>query len=160
VTPGSTPLDKLIGWGQKVIHQALTDAAYCHVAIVGPTADQMYEAVVPKVHHIPIDWEKLTKRNTVDVFRVNNVTPEQVARVMAYCKKEEDGGEWYDWLAIASMGFLQFGRASVCSQLGWNAWADADVVLCDTADLESPDDIAASKKTTLVGTMIRILAPH
>ena len=160
VTPGSTLLDKLIGWGQKRIHQAPTDAAYCHVAIVGPDAGSMYEAVAPKPHNIPIDWSKLTKRNTIDVFRVTGATPEQVAKVMAYCQKVVDAGTHYDWLAIATMGLVQLGRDCVCSQLAWQGWCDGDVILCDWQDLESPDDVAASKKTTLVGTVIRELPPH
>ncbi len=148
VSSSANWLDKAIGWGQKVIHEAPTKDEYCHVAVAGPTPDRMYEAVWPKFHNTPFDPTKINKNLLIEIYRVNNATPDEVAKVMKYC----DGliGEWYPVFSIATFGLLTIGHAPYCSQAAWRAWMDAKRVLCDDERMVSPDDIAASTELTRV----------
>jgi uncharacterized protein YycO len=148
VSKSSNWLDKLIGWGQRVIHQAPGDATYCHVAIFGPDAGSIFEAVWPRIHNVPLDVTKVQKNLILEVYRVKDITPAQVALVLAAAKKRV--GARYDVLAILTFGILQFGRATVCSQYAYQCFLDAGIVLGQWEDLESPDDIAASGKLTRV----------
>ncbi len=142
VTSRSPLLDRLIGWGQKVIKQAPSSAAYCHAALVGPDSGRLYEARWPKIHNIPIDWETLRKRNPIEVYRVKDIRPEQVSAVLRFA--ENRVGRRYDVPAILTFGIIQFGHATVCSQFVWEAFTAADICLCPWEDLESPDDLATS----------------
>lgn len=148
VSSSSNWLDKAIGWGQKVIHQAPTSDEYCHVAIVGPTPDCMYESAWPKIHNCPINLTSIQKNIILEVYRVKEATPEQIARVLAYCKSRE--GEWYPVISIATFGMINFGHAPYCSLLAWRAWLDASVILGPDETMVSPDDIAASTKLTRI----------
>ena len=148
VAAGSTWLDKLIGWGQKIIHQAPTNAEYCHVALVGPLSNWLYEAHWPKIRNVLIDWVAMTRRNTVEAYRVKDITPEQIKKVMIYADKRV--GEWYGLLTILTFGIFQFGPSAVCSQYVWECFTAADIALCEFENLESPDDLAASKRLVRV----------
>lgn len=142
ISASSNWLDRLIGWGQRKIHQAPTDASYCHVAIVGPDSLSIYEAVWPRIHNVVLEIEKIQKTLILETYRVKGITPEQVERVMAAAKRGV--GKRYDVLAILTFGLLQMGPMAVCSQFAYECFLDADIVLCPWADLESPDNIAAS----------------
>lgn len=148
VSVSSNWLDRLIGWGQKVIHQAPTKVAYCHVAIVGPDAESIYEAVWPKVHNITFDLTKIQKNLIVEAYRVRDVTPEQVAKVMAYCQSQI--GQWYSVTSIVTFGIIDIGHRPYCSLLAWRAWLAADIILGPDESMVSPDDIAASTKLVRV----------
>lgn len=142
VSSSSNWLDKMIGWGQKVIHQAPTSAAYCHVAIVGPTPERMYEAIWPKVRNSAFDVTKVQKNLIIEVYRVKDATPEQIGVVMAYCKSQI--GQWYSVSSILSFGMLSWDHRPYCSLLAWRAWLKAYRELCPDEKMVSPDDIAAS----------------
>lgn len=147
VAKQSSTLDKLIGWGQKVIHQAPTLAEYCHAALVGPDyapgQPSMIEARWPRVHRIPLDIADLEKRNPVEVYRVKDMTPAQIEDVLGYAM--EHVGVRYDMLAILTFGVLQLGNCDVCSQLDWESFTPAGIALCPFQGLLSPDDLAAAK---------------
>lgn len=148
VSSSSNWLDKAIGWGQRMIHQAPTDAEYCHVAIVGPDSDRMYEAVWPKFHNVPIDLGKIQKNLIVELYRVKDATPEQVAKVVNFC--ESLIGDMYPVISILTFGILTVGHAPYCSQAAWRAWMHADRILCQDERMVSPDDIAASSQLTRI----------
>lgn len=142
VSSSSNWLDKLIGWGQKFIHEAPTDAEYCHVTIVGPDSGSMYEARWPKIQNGPLDLSKIQKNIIIEAYRVKNITPAQVQLVMEKAKSLV--GRWYDILAILTMGKVQLGSSMVCSEYAYNCFLNAGIVLSSPDALESPDDIAAS----------------
>lgn len=141
VVESSNWLDRLIGWGQKIIHQAPSNATYCHAALIGSDASHIFEARWPKIHNVQMDWAKMSKRNKIEVYRVN-LTPEQVTKIMDYARLCL--GRWYDFLAILTFGLLQLGSTAVCSQFVWDCFTAAGVCLCPYESLESPDDLAAS----------------
>jgi hypothetical protein len=142
VTGSSNWLDKLIGWGQRIIHQAPSKATYCHVAIVGPDTAHIYEARWPRIQNSLFDLSTIEKTLIVEVYRVKTMTPEQISGIMAAAHKRI--GQRYDVLAILTFGILQIGPAAVCSQYVYECFLTANVVLCPWESLESPDDIAAS----------------
>ncbi len=137
VGPASRLLSKLVGWGQKLIGQAPSVKQYSHVAIVGPDASHIIEAYWPRIRVSPLDLKD------VEVYRIKNVTPDQVSKMIAYAKSQV--GQWYDMLAIVTFGKFQIGGTEVCSQLAYNAGLAAGIVLYPPEILESPDDIAASE---------------
>ena len=143
VSRSSNWLDKAIGWGQRVIHQAPTDADYCHVAIVGPTPDRMYEAVWPKFHNTALAPELVQKNLILEFYRVRDSTPEQVKKVMDYCQTLV--GDPYPVISILTFGLVTLGHAPYCSQAAWRAWMAADRLICADEQMVSPDDIAGSK---------------
>ena len=144
VGPKSTLLDRLIGWGQRVIHQAPTKLEYCHVAMIGPDPDSLFEARWPRIHNILLDMPDLQLHNPVEVYRLKGITQQQVNTVLEYAKHRE--GEWYNLTAILTFGAIQLGHSAVCSQYVWECFTAAGVCLCPYEDLESPDDIAGSDK--------------
>lgn len=148
VAPYSSLLDKLIGWGQKKIGQAPTELAYCHVALVGPDPLSIIEARWPRIHSVLLDLLTLQKHNPVEIYRVKGITDAQVDMVIRYAR--EHIGEVYDLAAVFTLGLVQFGHSTVCSQFVWEAFTAADILLCPYEDLTSPDDIAASPKLTRI----------
>lgn len=129
-------ISRLVGWGQKLIHQAPSQESYSHVAIAGPDTAHMYEAYWPKIRVTNIRLQE------AEIFRIKDITPEQVARMLDYCKSHV--GEWYDLLGILTLGKIQIGGTKWCSQYAYYAALAAFIVLCPPEDVESPDDIAAS----------------
>jgi uncharacterized protein YycO len=142
VSSSSNWLDKLIGWGQRVIREAPTNAAYCHVALVGPDGEHLYEAKWPKIHNIPINVNALQKNIILETYRVKGISGPEIRLVMDYAR--DHVGRHYDVLALLTFGYVQMGRSAVCSQFVWEAFTAAARVLCPYKDLTSPDDIAAS----------------
>lgn len=142
VSSSSNWLDKIIGWGQRVIHEAPTDAAYCHVALVGPDSSHMFEAKWPKIHNVPIDLKAIQKNIVLEVYRVKAITAQEVDQVMNFAQGRI--GRRYDILAILTFGYVQIGPSAVCSQFVWESFTAAGLCLCPWRDLTSPDDIANS----------------
>jgi hypothetical protein len=142
VSSSSNTLDRLIAWGQRIIHESPTTADYCHVALVGPDPEHMYEAKWPRIHNVPIDLGALQKNIILETYRNRNLTPEQIGLLMNYAQKHV--GQRYDLLALLTLGYVQLGRTAVCSEFVWRAFTSAGVLLCPWSALESPDDIAAS----------------
>jgi hypothetical protein len=143
VSSSSNWLDKLIGWGQKVIHQAPTKAAYCHVALVGFNPLTMYEAKFPTIRLSPINLTGIQKSLILEVYRIKTITSEQITQVIGMAHRRL--GEHYDWLAILTLGLLQIGPAAVCSQYIYECFLSANIILCPWSSLESPDNIANSQ---------------
>lgn len=137
VGPTSRLLSRVVGWGERLIGQAPSIKQYSHVAIVGPSPSCIFEAYWPMIRISPLDLEGN------EVYRIKDITDVQVALMMAYCQSEV--GKLYDMLAILTFGKFQIGGTEVCSQLAYNAGLAAGYVLYPPEDLESPDDIAASK---------------
>lgn len=138
VGPASRLISQLVGWGQKIIGQSPSPKQYSHVAIVGPNTSTIIEAYWPHIRVSPLELEGN------EVYRIKNVTPDQVTKMIAYCQREIEEGTLYDMLAILTFGFFQIGGTEVCSQLVYNAGLAAGIVLYPPEFLESPDDIAAS----------------
>lgn len=139
----STLLDRLIGWGQKVIGQAPSANAYCHATMVGPDVLHMYESRWPRFHNILIDWSEIGKRNAVEVYRIKAITPDRVIGMIKSAQSHL--GEPYPLLDIVTLGYLQLGGACYCSESVWrDAENGAGVILCPFDKMEGPDDLAAS----------------
>lgn len=141
-TSSSNLLDRLICWGQRIIHAAPSDADYFHVGIVGNDVNHFYQAVWPKIANTVLDCTTINKTTIIEVYRVKGITVGQVQAVMATAQSRV--GEWYDVLAILTFGMIQLGHTAVCSQYVWQCFLNAGLVLCPFEALESPDDIAAS----------------
>ena len=144
VTQSANWFDRLIAYGQRLIHEAPTSADYCHVAIAAENPYEIYEARWPKIHKCPFEIAKVSRGLVVEVYRVKGKTTEQVAKVMDYCRSQL--GEWYPVSAILSFGRFQFGKGPYCSQLAWRAWQQADVLLFPYEAMQPPDAIPASDK--------------
>jgi len=147
VGPTSTWLDRMIGRAQKWIGEDPPSVKeFCHVGIVGPGGNTIIEARWPKVKIGPLDLPDLLTRNPIDFYRVKDIPPEQVSAVLAYAVTQL--GQWYDFAAIATFGFIQLGHAAVCSQYVWEWFLNgAGIELCKWSPLISPDDIAGSSIT-------------
>lgn len=146
----STILDRLIGKFQKLIGEDPPGVEeFCHAALVGPMANTLIEARWPKVKTGPLDLPDLLTRNPIDFYRVKDITPEQVQKVLAYAKS--DIGQPYDLPAIFTFGKIQLGGHLVCSQYVWKWFLNgAGIELCKYSPLISPDDLAGSSITQLV----------
>lgn len=138
VTPRSGWFGKLIGWGQRVMGQASTSVAYEHVALAS-SADSIIEAYWPRVRQRFFDPALYSN---VEVYRLNNMTPLQVFRILAYATSHI--GEWYNVSGLLTLGMVQLGHTVVCSQFVWQAFTAGGIVLCPYESLVSPDNIAAS----------------
>ena len=142
VCEGCNFLDRLIGLGQKWIHQAPSKNAYCHVGIVGPDSEHIYEAAWPAVRNRAFDLKDPPKGITLEVYRVKDSTPAQIAAVMDYCRRAV--GQTYDVVALFTLGLISVRHSPYCSLLAWRAWINAGVLLCADEYMVTPDDIAAS----------------
>jgi uncharacterized protein YycO len=142
ISSSSNWLDKAIGIGQRWIHQAPTKANYCHVAIIAEDSRHIYEAVWPKVHRTVFNPETIEKNLILEYYRVKDSTPEQVDKVLAYCRGEV--GQWYSVSSIITFGFIDIGHRPYCSLMAWRAWLAAYRELCPDEKMVSPDVIAAS----------------
>jgi hypothetical protein len=149
VGPGSPFLGKLIGWGQKVIGQAPTKAAYDHVALAGRIRGEIVEAYWPRVRVREYDPEG---DPNVELYRDPNATPQQIDSIMTYAYAHK--GEWYNLTGLLTFGLVQLGHSVVCSQFAWKCYMGSDyttagytpagITLCPPARLITPDDIAGS----------------
>ena len=109
----------------------------------------MWESRWPKITNSDFELYEIQKNLIVEVYRVKDATPEEIAGVLAYCRSRE--GEWYPVTSIISFGLVSFGDAPYCSLLAWKAWLNgAKRVLCGDGRMVTPDDIAASTELVRV----------
>lgn len=133
-----------ISWGQHVLDQAPSEENYCHVAMLAADTDYLYEAKFPKTRLWKIDWVHMDERYGVELWRVKNVTPEQIAKAIEFA----DGhtGEWYD-LPLFLWGCFDFKRAEVCSTYVQHSYEAAGIEVSVEGPgkkLTTPDEIAAN----------------
>lgn len=141
VVPGATWFERLIGWGEKFLHQiGSTNVNYYHVGFVGPGVFKYYESRVPVICNSDIP-NPLPEN--IEVYRLKTpLTGDQLAKIYSYANSQL--GKWYNLLGVLTGGFIQIGSFAFCSQYTWQAFTYAGIVLCPWESLESPDDIAAS----------------
>lgn len=143
IKPASSIIDKLIGWGQKVMGFAPTKAAYCHVALVAFDPLFVMEAVWPKTRISKIDWEEYNQKYEIQLFRVKNVTPRQQLDAIHWA--EDHLNEWYD-LPSFLFGWIQFKHSEVCSTFVTKAERAAKVYFkTEKNGFITPDMVAADQ---------------
>jgi len=111
-THRSTIVDRAIVWGQKTFYHAPKNARYCHVALVDRNTDLMLEAVWPKTHITPIDFSTYKEREQIEVYRVKDITEEQIDATLKWAYNHVD--EWYD-VPLLLTGWIDIKHAEVCS---------------------------------------------
>jgi len=142
VKPSSPIVDKLVGWGQKLLGHAPTKAEYCHVALVAFDPTYVMEARWPKTRIAKIDWVKWDKEDTLELFRVKNATPRQILDAIQYC--EDNLGKWYNVLELLG-GWVNIRHAEICSTFVQKAYKSAGIEFKTNASgFVTPDEIAAS----------------
>lgn len=146
ITADSNWFEKLIGRAQQVMGQAPSRSSYNHVALVDAPGFTIIEAYWPRVRRRVFDP---SVHSDVEIYRVKDITPEQVDRVLFYASQHI--GEWYNVTAMLTLGFLQLGHTVVCSQFVWEAFTAIDISLCEYRSLITPDEIANSTLLTRVG---------
>lgn len=143
VTPNSPWHDKVIAWGEQLLKKKFTKFNYCHVAMVDYDTDLILEAVWP--------WTHLTLfpgkgNNPVEVYRVKDVTPEQVKLAITWA--HQNLGVWYD-LGRLFFGLFPSRHKVICSTYIDYSWDNAGRSLGD-GKLLSPDEIAVSSQIVLI----------
>lgn len=141
IGPGASWIDRLIGWGERVLHQAGSrQVNYYHVGFVGPGVFKLYQSKPPVICNSDVPNPLPAY---IEVYRFKEpISDDQMRRVFTYANSQL--GKWYNFLGILTGGFIQVGSFSFCSQFTWQCFTYAGVVLCPWDELESPDDIAAS----------------
>lgn len=140
VAPGAKWIDRLIGWGEKVLHKQQGDSPYFHVAFVGPGVYHIYQSKPPMICNSDIPNPL---PDYIEVYRLKEpLTEDQLKKIFTYANSQV--GKWYNFLGVITGGFIQIGNFSFCSQFTWQAFTYAGIVLCPWEFLESPDDIAES----------------
>jgi hypothetical protein len=135
-----------IAWGQNVMGKTPHNVNYCHVALVDDDTDYILEARWPKSHRVSLNWEKLDKAYTVELWRVRNANRENVALALEWAHAHL--GEWYD-LPSFIWGWFDVKHAEVCSTFVAKAWANAKVIFQQVkkigdGKLITPDEVAGS----------------
>jgi uncharacterized protein YycO len=136
---------KFIGWGQRLIGQAPSKHDYCHVAIV-EDQETMFEARWPKTKRSEIDLPELASHYNIEVWRVKNISEEQIQKVLAWANRHL--GEWYD-LPLFLLGAFDFKKAEVCSTFVQKAFQAAGIVLSVEGvghHLTTPDELMNLKR--------------
>ena len=141
IKKSSSITDKFIGWGQKVMRMAPTEASYCHVALVAFDSYWIMEARWPKTRIWKIDWKKYNEKYEVQLFRVKNVTSQQQLDAIHWA--EDHLNEWYD-LPSFLFGWIQFKHAELCSTFVTKAEKAAKVYFkTEKNGFITPDQVAA-----------------
>lgn len=147
VDPGAPLLDRLIGWGERMLKQS--DSAkknYYHVGFVGPNYRNVYQSKPPAICCTEIPQPL---PDNIEVYRlIVPPTPDQLKSIFTYANSQL--GKWYNFLGVLTGGYVQIGSFQFCSQFTWIAYSAAGIQLCPFEFLESPDDIAASDKLTKI----------
>lgn len=138
----------LIAWFQNVVGKSpIEDRSYCHVAIVDTDTDYIVESRWPKSRRWKIDWKKLDKNYTVELWRVKNVTKEETEKVLEWANSHL--GEWYD-LGLFVWGTFDFKHSEVCSTYVAKAWEAAGRIfkqhkrISTVKIFQSPDELIAN----------------
>ena len=135
--PGARILDRLIAWGQRLLHQK---GQYYHVGFVGPGVLKFYQSKPPVICNVDVP---IPFPDNIEVYRLKvQLTDDQLKAIFTYANSQI--GKWYNFLGVISFGIIQVGSFAFCSQFTWQTYTYAGIVLCPWETLESPDDIAAS----------------
>jgi uncharacterized protein YycO len=142
VGPEAPLLDRLIGWGERMLKQSNSDKKnYYHIAFVSHDPTHMYSAEPPRIGLLPIPSPI---PNYIEVYRlINPPTADQLKQVFTYADSQL--GNLYNFLGVLTGGYVQVGKFQFCSQFTWIAYNQGGIDLCPYEFLESPDDIANSK---------------
>lgn len=135
-----------IAWGENVMGKTPHDVSYCHVALIDDDTNFLLEARWPKSHRTQFDLSKLDQIYTVELWRVKNVTPEEIAHAVDWSR--ENVGEWYD-LGLFMWGWIDAKHREVCSTFVAKAWAAAglqfkQIKTVGVGTLITPDEIAGN----------------
>lgn len=135
--PGASVLDRLIAWGEGLVHDK---GDYYHVGFVGPGVLKFYQSKPPAICNVDMP---VPLSPNIEVYRLKTLlTEDQLTKIFTYANSQI--GKWYNFLGVISFGMIQVGSFAFCSQFTWQAYTYAGIVLCPWETLESPDDIAAS----------------
>lgn len=121
VIPSSSLVSKFIGWSQRLFGRVPNGRGYCHVALVDLDTNLMLEARWPKTRVSQIDLNELNKKYGVELYRVRNITDNQIDQVIMWAHDHLD--EWYD-IPLFLTGFLDSKHAEVCSTFIAHAFRD------------------------------------
>jgi hypothetical protein len=140
VVPQAPWKDRLIGWGENLIHQVASDGyEYYHVAFVSNDTNQMYSSQPPKIDLYPIPKPL---PDYVEVYRT--ITPlDHVQLINIFKYAESRRGRPYPFIGVLTIGWLS-GNLEFCSQYTEDSFACGQVVLSDDIRFTTPDDIANS----------------
>jgi hypothetical protein len=130
--------DKIIAFGEWLLHKQFAKHKYCHAAMVDEDTTLMLEAVWPKTHVYTITG----RGNTVDVYRVKRASKKQIKVALDWAHANLN--VWYN---VGKLFFGLFPRKHevICSTYVAGAWKAAGVVLGDLDEkVFSPDEIATS----------------
>lgn len=138
VDPGAPLLDRLIGWGERMLKQSdSTKRNYYHVAFVSADPTKMYSAQPPTIRLIDIPTPL---PSYIEIYRpITALTPEQLQNIFAFADSKL--GTLYNFLGVLTGGYIQIGQFMFCSQFTWIAYSQAGFYFCPYEFLESPDDI-------------------
>lgn len=144
VIKSSSWSSKFISWGQHVLNQAPSVKNYCHVAMVDYNTDYLLEAKFPFTRKWLIDWDHMDSHYGTELWRVKNITPEQVKQTLDWAHAHL--GEWYD-LPIFLDGIVHFKDTEVCSTYTQHSFEVAGIELSVEGAgkvLTTPDEIGAN----------------
>ena len=147
VDPKASFWDRLIGWGESKIGELTPQGyQYYHVGFVAANPKNYYQAKPPKLDKFilpdPFDFN-------IEVYRLKTPpTVEGLARIFAYAESRR--GTWYDFLGVATFGFIELGGLEFCSQYTEDSFAHDGILLCPDIRFATPDDIAASESLVRV----------
>lgn len=147
VGPEASWVDRLIGWGESMIHEKTPQKAqYYHVAFVSGDVTKMYSSqpLRIKLYSVPDPLP-----SWIEVYRLKGtIDPEGLGRVFAYA--DSRCGRFYDFLGVFTAGRIELGGLEFCSQLTEDAFFEYPIALSPDVRFSSPDDIAASTALTRV----------
>ena len=128
----------------KVI-RGVTHQNYSHIAIVGRDELHVFEAMWTGIRYREIHY----RFGDFDVLRYPKITAKQVSIIIAFCsKKINQGYDYIELLSYLNHGLNKFNNPQkfICSELAYNAYLAAGIILVEKADvIATPGDIANSK---------------
>lgn len=145
--PSDSIVDKFIVWGQRFFRIIPKSIGYCHVSMVDLDTRYMLEAKWPKTRRSSIVEQRATGKEKIEVYRIRNITPEQVAKILKYA--HDHLNEWYD-VPLFLTGFLKVKHTQICSTYICDSCkaADLDVPIgCQNLKFVVPDDFYLDKIT-------------
>jgi hypothetical protein len=141
IDPGASWVDRLIGWGERRLHEPHSDTVnYYHVGIVGPDALHYYNSAPGGVKNNPIPnpWPSYIEVRRF-IRLLDNI---QLDKMWQYANSQIGTG--YNYVGVLSAGLIEILGKPFCSELVWRILTYAGVVICPWETCLSPDDLAAS----------------
>ena len=142
VGPGSSWVDRLIGWGEaKTGNGCANGNEYYHVAIVGPDASHYYESA--PAGGVQNNLVPVALPENVEVYRfIQPLTPDDLRHMWVYANAQL--GKGYNYVGVLTAGFIQVAGKPFCSELVWDICVSAQRVICNWGMCISPDEIVES----------------